>query len=184
VLVCIAAIVVAGSWIAWHKVRPVPAPAENEFFVEQPAATTPPPPIMVHVSGEVARPGLYQLRSGARVVDAVNAAGGPTPAADLGQVNLAALVQDGDKVQVPAQVFAPAPAPANQPPAPGPTEKISINRGTLEELDRLPGVGPKIAERIIQYRQTHGYFRSLEQLKEVPGIGDRNFERMRPMLTL
>lgn len=186
VVVCIAAIVVAGSWIAWSKVRSVPAPSDDEFFAGEPVEMAPPAPILVHVSGQVARPGLYQLAQGARVADALTAAGGCTATADANRVNLAAVLQDGDKVYVPGRYQAaasPAPPQATAP-ASLPVERVSINRATVEELQRLPGVGPEIARRIVEYRQTNGHFRNLEQLKEVSGIGDKKLEQMRPMLTL
>ncbi|MFQ6133164.1 MAG: ComEA family DNA-binding protein [Armatimonadota bacterium] len=183
VAVCLAAIVVAGSWIAWSKVRQVPAPSEDEFFAGQPVAAPPAPPLVVYVSGQVLRPGLYELPQGARAGDAVAAAGGYTAAADVERINLAAPLQDGDQVHIPARQMAASPDAAGAV-APARAGRVSINHGTFEELQRLPGVGPEIARRIVEYRQSHGYFRSLEQLKEVSGIGDKKLEQMRPMLTL
>ncbi len=145
----------------------------------------------VHVGGEVQRPGLYRLRDGSRVDDALTAAGGPTDLADLDAINLAAKVKDGDKVLVPSTVPA-APSGPGAPPAPpdgGPGgasggSLINLNAATPADLETLPGIGPALAERIVAYRTEHGGFRRVEDLLEVPGIGPKKFEELKAHVTV
>jgi competence protein ComEA len=131
----------------------------------------------VHVAGAVRRPGLYRLPQGARVAAAVRRAGGPSANADLNLVNLAARLQDGQQVVVPA---APAAGGAAAVGADGP---ISLGSATAEQLDELDGIGPTLAERIVEYRQAKGGFGSLDQLAEVEGIGEKRLEALKTALT-
>jgi competence protein ComEA len=122
--------------------------------------------LVVDVSGAVRRPGLEHLPHGARVADAIAAAGGATAHADVGAVNLAAPLADGLQVVVPARGAAAAAGGA-----PSPTAPVDLNSATAEQLDALPGIGPTTAQKIVAYRQEHGAFRSAEELDGVPGIG-------------
>jgi competence protein ComEA len=144
--------------------------------------------VVVHVAGAVRDAGVYRLRAGARVNDALARAGGATPRADLSQVNLAAKVEDGRQVLVPRRVAAagapaatgPAPAATGTATAPGqPAVPVNLNTATLEQLDTLPGVGPATAQKILDYRQEHGGFGSVDELGEVPGIGDVRLAALR-----
>ena len=133
----------------------------------------------VHVAGAVRRPGLYRLPQGARVAAAVRRAGGPAAGADLDLINLAARLQDGQQVVVPdAVTSADGNAPATAPDAP-----ISLGAATVEQLDGLDGIGPTLAERIVEQRQASGGFRSIDQLAEVDGIGEKRLEALRAALT-
>jgi len=135
---------------------------------------------LVHVAGEVRRPGVYRVPEGARVLAAVERAGGPTADADLAALNLAAPLQDGQQVVVPAR--APAgggPAPAS---APGRSGPVSLSSASAEELEGLDGIGPAIAARIVEWRAAHGGFASVDQLAEVPGIGPGRLEALRPQV--
>jgi competence protein ComEA len=144
--------------------------------------------LWVHVDGSVRRPGLYRLRPGARVGDAVARAGGPRRRAELGGVNLAAKVQDGQQVVVPRRGEggvaggAPAPGSASTAAAPGSSgpsgPPIRLATATIEQLDTLDGIGPTLAQRIVEYRQAQGGFGSLEELREVEGIGEKRFESL------
>lgn len=136
--------------------------------------------IQVHVTGAVVSPGLYELRDGDRVADAIERAGGPAPSADLSRVNLAARVVDGQQVLVPLLGAAPAASDGGE----GATRPVSLNGATLEELTGLDGVGPKTAQKIIDYREAHGGFKSVDELLEVPGIGPAKFEQLREQVTL
>lgn len=148
------------------------------------AAAAARPKLVVHVVGAVARPGLYRLREGARVADAVARAGGPTASADTTLVNLAAPVGDGQQVVVPARA-APAGAAGSSPSvagAGGPAGPVQLSTATVEQLDELPGIGPATAQKIVDYRDAHGPFRSVEALDAVPGIGPTRVEQLRSLV--
>jgi competence protein ComEA len=135
--------------------------------------------VFVHVAGAVRHPGVYTLRAGARVDDAVRRAGGARAGADLSAVNLASKLEDGRQVLVPRRVAGAAIATA-APGAPGaPAMPIDLNTATLEQLDTLDGVGPATAQRILGYRQEHGGFGSVDELGQVPGIGDKRLAALR-----
>jgi competence protein ComEA len=136
----------------------------------------------VHVAGAVRHPGLYRVPPGSRVATAIERAGGPLPRADLGGVNLAARVDDGQQVVVPkaGAVAAGDPAAAGgAAAAPGAGVKVSLGSATVEQLDQLDGIGPTLAARIVEYRQAHGGFRSIDDLGEVDGIGEKRLEALR-----
>ena len=147
-----------------------------------PVAAAAPARLVVHVAGAVRRPGLYKLRDGARVADAVRHAGGALSGADLTAINLAARVMDGIQVVVPARVRVGAAAPAggatSSPPGP-----VSLGSATLDQLDDLPGVGPVTAQKIVDYRAAHGGFRSVDDLDAIPGIGPARIEQIRDLVT-
>jgi competence protein ComEA len=151
--------------------------------------------LVVHVVGAVHRPGLYRLRDGARVADAVSRAGGATGGADLAALNLAAPLVDGIQVLVPRQpaVAGPGEAPNGDSSADGITGaaagvvglggKVSLSSATVDQLDELPGVGPITAQKILDYRAEHGPFRSIDDLDAVPGIGPTRIEQLRDLVT-
>jgi competence protein ComEA len=149
------------------------------------------PSIWVDVVGAVRRPGLYALPAGSRVAAAIGRAGGVRPHAERAAVNLAAKLADGQQIVVPLRGRA-APAVAATAPAGGvaggagtaaaalaPGAQISLSSATQEQLEQLDGIGPGLAGRIIQYRQAHGGFRSIEELQEVSGIGDKRFQALK-----
>jgi competence protein ComEA len=136
--------------------------------------------VVVDVVGAVRRPGLYRLRQGSRIADAVARAGGATGKADLAQVNLAAPLADGEQVVVPRRG---APGAAGSASSPGaPTGPVQLSTATLEELDTLPGVGPATAQKILDYREKHGAFSSVDELDAVPGIGPKRLEQLRELV--
>lgn len=143
--------------------------------------------LRVYVIGQVKRPGVVTLPAGSRVEDAVDAAGGATRKADLTAVNLARPVADGEQVYLPR--------PGEEPPVaagPGPSSAASVpgaaagpldlNAATLAQLDELPGVGPVLAQRILEYRQQRGRFAAVDELGDVSGIGDATLEKLRPLV--
>jgi len=134
--------------------------------------------LVVHVAGAVRRPGVYRLRAGARVADAVERAGGARRRADLGAVNLAAELQDGRQVLVPLRAKGGvAAATAGGATAPG--VPLDLNTATVEQLDELDGIGPATAQQIVAYREAHGGFGSVEELDQVPGIGETRLAALR-----
>jgi competence protein ComEA len=146
--------------------------------------------VVVAVAGKVRRPGLVRLPPGSRVADAIEAAGGVLPGTDLATVNLARKVADGELILVGVPgAAAPAGAAAAGGPAgpavPGaaPGDKVNLNTATLAQLDALPGVGPVLAQRILDYRTSHGGFRSVNDLRQVDGIGDSRFEDLKDLVT-
>jgi competence protein ComEA len=142
--------------------------------------------VTVHAAGAVARPGVYRLGAGARVAELLEAAGGPAAGADLDRLNLAAPLVDGAQVHVPregeAPVVAAGPAPggsAGVGVAAGPAGPVDLNAATVEELDRLPGVGPTIAAAIVEERERRGGFRTVDDLLDVRGIGEVRLAELR-----
>ncbi len=137
--------------------------------------------IFVHVLGQVARPGLYELHAGDRVFDAIAAAGGLTEAADPAGVNLARLLADGEQLAVPAVGEAPAAGAAA---ASGYTAdgRIDLNTADVAALDTLPRIGPAIAQRIVDWRTANGPFSSVDDLLAVSGIGAKTIEALRPLV--
>jgi competence protein ComEA len=131
--------------------------------------------VVVHVAGQVKRGGLVTLPAGSRVADAVRAAGGARPAADLGGLNLARRLVDGEQVVVPGRGQALPAHPATGSPggSPGSSEPVDLNAATEAQFDSLPGIGPVLAGRIVAWRQQHGRFTSVDELAEVQGIGDK-----------
>lgn len=168
------------------------------------AQPTPVPPTraLVHVVGQVRNPGVVEVAAGARVVDAVAAAGGVRRPADLSLINLARPVVDGEQIVVPrpGETVSPGPAPPGtgltapgapaapggspQPASPSASAVINLNLATSAELEELPGVGPVLAQRIIDWRTEHGQFTDVEELGEVSGIGEKVLAALRPRVTV
>lgn len=139
------------------------------------------PRLFVHVVGAVRRPGLFRLKDGTRVADAVARAGGPTPRADLSAVNLAAPLVDGQQVIVPRRGPGGVQAALAGTAAAG--AKVSLANATVEQLDELPGIGPVTAQKIVDWRTAHGPFASVDDLDDVPGIGPARIEQLRDLVT-
>jgi competence protein ComEA len=139
--------------------------------------------LFVDVVGAVRRPGLYRLRDGSRIADAVAHAGGPTRRADLALVNLAAPVADGMQVVVPSRGAAAAGTGSAGAGAGAPGSKVSLSSATVDQLDALPGIGPVTAQKIVDWRTSHGPFASVDALDEVPGIGPARIEQLRDLVT-
>jgi len=139
------------------------------------------PVIFVHVLGQVAKPGLYELREGARVVDAIAAAGGYTAEADQAQLNLARVVVDGEQLYAPAVgELVPQPAQGQAAASSGSAPAaVNLNTADAAALETLPRIGPETAKKIIDYRDDHGPFTSVDQLLEVPGIGQKTLDGLR-----
>jgi len=208
-LALLVALAVATAVVAWWLARPreqalpprvrtVGAPLRAGTVEPGHAADAPQPPapvgtgrLFVHVVGAVRDPGVVELAPGSRVTDAVAAAGGVTRAAAPASVNLARPVVDGEQVVVArrgdqaARPGAPVPGgaaagvPGTSSPAPGP---VDLNSATLDTLDGLPGIGPVLAQRILDWRTTNGRFSTVEELGEVSGIGEATLGDLRAMV--
>lgn len=146
--------------------------------------------VVVDVAGKVRHPGVYRLAVGARVADAVTAAGGMAAGVDPVTVNLARKVVDGEQI-----VVGMAAPPVGMPAATtgsgaegasgtAPTGLVDLNTASTEQLDALPGVGPVLAQRIVDWRTQHGRFDSVDQLNDVSGIGDSKFADLKPLVTV
>jgi competence protein ComEA len=154
---------------------PAAAPAETASAV--------PTVVVVDVVGAVRRPGLYRLAQGARIADAVSRAGGVTRKADLALINLAAPLADGEQVVVPRRgtgAFA-SPSGAGSPGAAS-SGPVHLSTATEEQLDALPGIGPVTAQKILDYRQQHGAFTSVDELDAVPGIGPARLDQLKDLV--
>ena len=162
--------------------------SNGEGLVDGPVASAAPSgtSLFVHILGAVNRPGLYELRDGARAVDAVAAAGGFGADADQSQLNLARFVSDGEQIVVPVVGEAPVAGPDTGAPAsPGSAgAKVNINTADAATLETLPRVGPAMSARIIAWRETNGRFTAVEDLMSVTGIGEKTFEGFKDLVTL
>jgi competence protein ComEA len=171
-----------GIWVATRAPK-------GESVVLRPAPTA--EPLRVHVAGAVVRPGVYVLGENGRVEDAVEAAGGFVVEADKNAINLAAKLEDGERLDIPYVAgFIPDETSGfvvitEGTPSPLVGEGlVDINTASLEELDKLPGIGPTIAQRIIDYRTENGPFASIDAIVNVPGIGSATFDEIKDLITV
>lgn len=208
--------VAAGAWFWWQAAseRPEVLPlsdigsggpaAEQDGSAEPAAEASEPDPagaasgaVVVHVAGAVARPGVVQLPAGSRVHQAIAAAGGAAAGADLNRLNLALVLTDGQKIQVPrAGEDLPPETPAGgagtgaeagsgaASSGGADSAKVNLNTATLEELDALPKVGPVLAQRILDWRKEHGLFKTVEDLDAIDGVGSKMLETLLPLVTV
>jgi competence protein ComEA len=201
-LAAVAAVVVLiAAFLAWRarpRVDPVAAPAPPTALADEPpapggaaaaptgpagASTGPAAEVVVSVGGKVGRPGLIRLPAGARVADAIAAAGGARPGTDVALLNLARKVVDGEQILVGVSA-PPAAPPAGPAGAPAPGGPVNLNTATLADLDSLPGVGPVLAQRILDARTAQGGFRAVTDLRQVEGIGSARYEQLKDLVTV
>lgn len=176
VYLCAAVLMAAAGW--WLTARgdvPAASPAAPVSPLVTMAAPPAPPGPLVHVVGAVRNPGVYRVPAGARALAAVRRAGGPTRRADLSGLNLAAEVVDGAQLVVPERGAVPVPA-ATGGTASGP---LRLSTATPAELEALDGIGPALAARIVDWREEHGAFGTVDDLLDVPGIGESKLEALR-----
>lgn len=185
-VVCVIVLALVGRRLASAGTASRPAAQAVALATDVSAGSTgssavPTPRLVVYVVGAVRRAGLVRLGEGARVADALARAGGPTRRADLTLVNLAAPVADGQQIVVPVRVSGAGAAAAGGTSAAA--AKVSLASATAEQLDSLPGVGPITAQKILDWRQTHGPLRSVDDLDAIPGIGPARIEQIRDLVT-
>lgn len=209
IALCLVVLLAAGGlWVYMAGVRNGAEEGE-EIFTPAPLPVAPPeePDILVHVCGQVRRPGVYRVKPHNRVLEVIKFAGGATEDGDLHVLNLAAYVRDGDRIYVPTKEEAqgalvaaalaarresstPAPsAISSSSRAPSssallPKGKINLNKATAAQLETLPGIGPVLAQRIIAYRGQQGWFRRPEDLLNVSGIGPKTFANLKEYVTV
>jgi len=164
-----------GGGSAAPVVTPLQAPARPA----KPAAAK---LLVIDVAGAVRRSGLYRLRSGSRIDDAIAAAGGVTAKAQLDAVNLAAPVADGEQIVIPGRGAGGAPAASTPAAGSAPSAPLDLNSATAEQLEALPGIGPVTAQKILDYRQAHGPFHSVAELEGVPGIGPAHMAQLKGLV--
>jgi competence protein ComEA len=177
-------VVAAIGFVVFHRSPPAPAIQLPRADAEPAGATsTTTGEVIVDVAGAVTKPGVVRLAGPGRVIDAIAAAGGAATDGDLNQVNLAAKVNDGDRIYVPRRGESPPPAlspgasSGTSAAQPGP---VDLNSATPEQLDALPGVGPATAKAIVDFRTRHGRFRTVDDLLSVPGIGPAKLANLKP----
>jgi competence protein ComEA len=163
---------------------PVAQPSSPGGSAASPSASPSAEEVVVDVAGRVRRPGLVRAKPGSRVADVLALAGGALPGVDLTSLNLARQVTDGEQILVGIPGGAPPPTPgAAGTPLPGsPTSAapVDLNKATLADLESLPGVGPVLAQRILDWRTEHGHFTTIDELQEVTGVGEKKFESLKP----
>lgn len=203
IIMALAGIIFCGSYYGYWQKNAVPETLVREQPPEPPRSAMENYPT-VYVSGAVMNPGLYKVAPGSRVPEAIRAAGGLAPEADVNRVNMAKLLKDGLQVHVPSLAVktkktgeskaavrrADPKPPAGDSAKPRPDgeqaeeQKISINTGSRQDLEKLPGIGPALAERIIAYREANGLFRDIAELKNVQGIGEAKYNQLKDKATL
>ncbi len=142
-------------------------------------------PIIVHITGAVPRPGVYALPQGARVQDAISAAGGFLAEAEKSGINLARALEDGEQLDIPyVEGFSPVIATPPEELFVPTSDLIDINTATTFELETLPGIGPTTAQKIVEYREANGPFLSIDDIINVPGIGPTTFDRIKELITV
>ena len=183
--VAVAALMSFGAGGGGDQAR-IEASGDRADASAEPTSTVGAPSVLVHVLGAVVRPGLVELDAGARVVDAIAAAGGMTADADPAGVNLARVLVDGEQLAVPVAGQVPPPAVGGAAaPGGGPADGlVHLNTAGVTELDTLPRIGPALAQRILDWRDANGPFTSVDQLLDVAGIGDTVFAGLEPLVAL
>jgi competence protein ComEA len=177
----VAAFIVIGILLGAGVLILVTRPPRGNPIILLPAPT--PAPITVYVSGNVNRQGLYSLPVGSRLNDAIQAAGGFAEDANSSGLNLAEILVDGEQIDVPQAVSPVATGSITRLVDPL-SVLVDINTASLEQLDTLPNVGPKTAQDILDYRNTHGLFGKIEDIMDVPGIGQAKFDAMKDLITV
>jgi len=165
----------------------------SDISENNPAIEKEVPPLIIHITGAVKNPGVYQLKSTDRIVDAVKIAGGETEEANLDLINLAALLKDGQKIIVPYKTYNETGEETNtntynnvesvySSSSVSTSAKININTANANMLQTLTGIGPVLSERIIEYRNQNGFFGIIDDIKDVSGIGEKKFEGIKDLI--
>lgn len=175
-----ALLIIAGSFYSFWQKNSVQETASSIPSSIPQAAAGESNDFVIYVSGAVNHPGVFRIKQGSRIIDAINQAGGLALGADCSKFNLAQEVKDGMQIQVPANIGPQQESNASK----KEKGKININTADKKELDQLPGVGPALAERIIEYRKSNGPFKDIAELKKVSGIGEAKFKQIKDKIGL
>lgn len=178
IILALAAVIVAGSFYDQWRKFVVPEKTASVVPVSQSPAARDNRPV-VYVTGAVSKPGVYKVGQESRVIDVINAAGGLSHGADANKVNLAQAVKDGMQIHVPI-----SDVPVSAGAAAANAGRVSINAADKAALEKLPGIGAVLAERIVEYRKAHGPFRDITELKKVNGIGESKFNQIKDKISL
>lgn len=181
VIIILAVLILAGSFYSFWQKNSVSETASSYLSPSSQAAADEGNLIVIYVNGAVNYPGVFKIKSGSRMIDAINQAGGLATGADCSNLNLAQEVRDGMQIKVPAQVITQQVHNDNSNKQAG---KININTAGKNELDKLSGIGPSLAEKIIEYRNNNGPFKEVSDLKKVGGIGEAKFNRIKDKISL
>ena len=190
IILCSVLSLIVGGAIGYftpHSRAPAPIAVSPPQPTSTPLPTPTPAPIRVHVTGAVVQPDVYELPPGSIAQHAIQAAGGPSPDADLNAINLAIELRDQQQVYVPCQGEADRPPPVSGGASGGGGTaggRVNINTATATELEVLPRIGPAMAQRIVDYRAANGPFAAIEDIQNVPGIGSATFEGLKDLITV
>lgn len=190
ILLAIIAIIGIATYVLWktndNHEEEILTQEQNEIQVEPLQEEEEQETIMIHIMGEVQTPGVVTLPEGARMIDAIHAAGGLTEQADMSQINLVYVLEDGLKIKIPSkdnEMYITQENGENvileDPQGKEGTTMININKAKIEELTELPGIGDAMAQRIIEYREENGDFQQIEDIQNVSGIGEAKFEKLK-----
>lgn len=205
IALALALAVLGGSSLYLFTQRATTRAAERPLY-QAPTGDEQTTELVVQIAGAVQRPGVYRVPPGTRAQELIQLAGGPSAQANLDEVNLAKLLADGEKVTVPVKPTpaaepepapeTPAASPASEPvkptspkpqpaaPEPSTVLVVNLNIASQADLERVPGIGPVLARRILAYRQRYGAFRAVPELMLIPGIGPNTFEQIKPYVTV
>lgn len=175
-------LLVLGGYVAYSRSKPTAIGVVKSRGPKE--GDRSPRMLTVHVAGAVNSPGLYRLPEGSRVDDALGKAAGPAEDAVLDDLNLAARLKDGEKVMVPRRVAVAEASTATSAGGQGASALVNINIADRDELEKLPGVGPSLADRIIRYREKDGQFATVDELDNVEGIGPSRMESLKDLVTI
>lgn len=197
IILLLIVIIIGGGIVLYKNIKSEEKITINRASViseNNPAIQKEVPPLIIHITGAVKNPGVYQLKSTDRVVDAVKIAGGATEEANLDAINLAALLKDGQKIIVPPRIYNEngeeinknidnnAGAMYSSSSSGSISGKININTANAIMLQSLPGIGPVLSERIIEYRNQNGFFGVIDDIKDVSGIAEKKYEGIRDLI--
>jgi len=196
IILLLIVIIIGGGIVLYKNIN-----SEDNFTInhssdiseKKPAMQIEVPPVIIHITGAVKNPGVYQLKSTDRIVDAVKIAGGETEEANLDLINLAALLKDGQKIIVPSKIYNEKGEEINKnidnnaevmysSSLGSISGKININNANATMLQTLPGIGPVLSERIIEYRNQNGLFGVIDDIKDVSGIAEKKFEGIKDLI--